>query len=285
DIFEKVLGPNHPDVATSLHNLAELYRAQGAYARAEPLYARSLDIFEKALEPNHPYVATSLNNLAKLYQAQGAYAKAERLLARAADIREQQLGTDLERLSEPRKRALMALLQGNTESLVSFHADAVPRSEPALELALTTVLRRKGRIVDSLADSQTRLRAHLTPALQQQLDQLSHVRSELVGQLYAPAGPSAAAAAHRDAIGALRTRMDELEAALSAASDEFRAQVDPVTVVAVQAEIPADAALVEFVRYHRFDARQPQVWQEERYVAYLLTRQGPPRWVALGEAK
>src|SRR5262249_7520008 len=154
-----------------------------------------------------------------------------------------------------------------TEGLVSFHADAVPRSEPALELALTTVLRRKGRIVDSLADSQTRLRAHLTPALQQQLDQLSQVRSDLVGQLYAPAGPPAAAAAQGEAIGALRTRLEGLESSLSVASDEFRTQVAPVTVAAVQAEIPADTALVEFVRYHRFDPRQPQPWQEERYVA------------------
>jgi len=285
DIREKALGSKHSEVAQSLSNLAVLYQAQGAYAKAEPLHARALDISEKALGPHHPDVAQSLNNLAVLYWAQRAYAHAEPLLARAADIEEQQLRTELERLSEPRKRALMALLQGETESRVSFHADVVPSSETALELALTTVLRRKGRIVDSLADSQTRLRAHLTPALQQQLDQLSHVRSELVDQLYAPAGPPTGAAAHRDAIKALRTRMDELEAALSAASDEFRTQVAPVTVAAVQAEIPADAALVEFVRYQRFDPRQPQVWQEERYVAYLLTRQGPPRWVALGEAQ
>src|SRR6185295_12837634 len=206
------------------------YQAQGAYVQAEQLYARALAIFEQALGPDHPLVATSLNNLAGLYQAQGAYTKVEPLLARAANIAERRLRTELERLSEPRKRALMALLQGNTESLVSFHADAVPSSEPALELALMTVLRRKGRIVDSLVDSQTRLRAHLTPALQQQLDQLSHVRSELVGQLYASGGPPAAAATHRDTVAALHTRIDELEAALSAASDEFRTQAAPVTV-------------------------------------------------------
>src|SRR5262249_8612850 len=248
DIRERALGLHHPDVAQSLNNLAEFYRAQGAYAKAEPLYVRAYDIFEKTLEPNHPDIAHNLNNLALLYQAQGEYARAEPLYARAADIAELQLRTELERLSGPRKRALMALLQGDTESLVSFHADAIPSSVPALELALTTVLRRKGRIVDSLADSQTRLRAHLTPALQQQLDQLSHVRSDRADQLYPPAGPPAAAAGHRDAIAALRTRMDELEAALSTASDEFRTQVAPVTVAAVQAEIPADAALVEFVR-------------------------------------
>ena len=43
-------------------------RAQGQYAKAEPLYQRSLAIWEKALGPDHPEVATSLNNLAVLYR-------------------------------------------------------------------------------------------------------------------------------------------------------------------------------------------------------------------------
>jgi tetratricopeptide (TPR) repeat protein len=275
-LLEKALGPNHPNVADSLNTLAVLYQAQGAYTRAERLLIRALDIREKALGPHHPTVATNLNNLAVLCWTHGAYAQAKPLLARAADIAEQQLRTMLARLSESRKRDLMALLQGDTDRLVSFHADATPNDSPALELALTTVLRRKGRIVDSVADSQTRLRAHLTPALQQQLDQLSHVRSELVGRLYAPAGPPAAAAVHRDEMASLRVRMDKLEAQLSAVSDEFRTEVAPVTMAAVQAEIPADAALVEFVRYHRFVPGLPQPWQDERYVAYLLTRQGHP---------
>ena len=41
---------------------------QGQYAKAEPLYQRSLAIREKALGPEHPDVATSLNNLAGLYR-------------------------------------------------------------------------------------------------------------------------------------------------------------------------------------------------------------------------
>ena len=51
----------------SLNNLALLYRAQGQYAKAEPLYQRALGIREKALGPEHPDVARSLNNLAVLY--------------------------------------------------------------------------------------------------------------------------------------------------------------------------------------------------------------------------
>jgi len=67
----------HPDVAQSLNNLAGLYRAQGAYPKAEPLFVRALAIREKALGPMHPLVANTLNNLARLYQAQGASPKAE----------------------------------------------------------------------------------------------------------------------------------------------------------------------------------------------------------------
>ncbi len=73
-IKEKVLGPEHPNVATGLNNLALLYDDQGRYAAAEPLYKRSLVIFEKALGPEHPGVATGLNNLASLYHDQGRYA-------------------------------------------------------------------------------------------------------------------------------------------------------------------------------------------------------------------
>ncbi len=65
-IYEKVLGPNHLDVATSLNTLAFFYDKQGRYADAEPLYKRALAIREKALGPDHPDVALLLNNLALL---------------------------------------------------------------------------------------------------------------------------------------------------------------------------------------------------------------------------
>jgi CHAT domain-containing protein/Tfp pilus assembly protein PilF len=93
-IWEKVLGPEHPDVASSLNNLAELYRAQGNYSQAEPLYQRSLVIKEKVLGPEHPNVASSLNNLANLYQAQGNYSQAEPLYQRSLAIWEKVLGKE-----------------------------------------------------------------------------------------------------------------------------------------------------------------------------------------------
>ncbi len=45
---EKALGSDHPNVASSLNNLAALYQAKGEYGRAEPLYQRALAIWEKS---------------------------------------------------------------------------------------------------------------------------------------------------------------------------------------------------------------------------------------------
>jgi tetratricopeptide (TPR) repeat protein/formylglycine-generating enzyme required for sulfatase activity len=282
DIREKALGRMHSDVAKSVDNLASLYQAQGVYAKAEPLYVRALEINEKALGAMPSNVAKNLNNLASLYQAQGAYAKAEPLVERAADIQEDQLRHELAPLSESRKRALMMLLQEDTEGVVSLQADAMPANSQALELALTTVLRRKGRVLDSLAENQASLLAHLSPALRGTFQQLSDADTELSVQLRAPFDPHKAMN-RTAAIADLRAHIDDLQATLNAASAELRVRSELVTVAKIQAALPHGAALVEFVRYHRFDPRTVPARQEAHYVAYLLSRQGP-QWVALGEA-
>ncbi len=58
-------------MALSLNNLANLYRSQGRYTEAEPLYLQALDLRKRLLGDNHPLVALSLNNLALLYDSQG----------------------------------------------------------------------------------------------------------------------------------------------------------------------------------------------------------------------
>ena len=44
EIVRRERGPEDPDTATSLNNLAELYRVMGNYAKAEPLYQEALRI-------------------------------------------------------------------------------------------------------------------------------------------------------------------------------------------------------------------------------------------------
>jgi tetratricopeptide (TPR) repeat protein len=87
-----MLGPEHPATAASLNNLSELYRAQGKYEEAEPLYRRAMTIRQKTLGPEHPDTAQSLSNLALLYRFQGKYAEAEALYKRSLEIYEKAVG-------------------------------------------------------------------------------------------------------------------------------------------------------------------------------------------------
>ena len=94
-IPEKALGPDHPDTATNLNNLAELYRAQVQVCGGRAaLHKRALAIREKAFSADHPVTATSLNGLAYLYELQGRYAEAAPLYKRALAIREKAFGAD-----------------------------------------------------------------------------------------------------------------------------------------------------------------------------------------------
>ena len=67
--------------------MAELHRVQGQYAKAEPLYKRTLDIMEKALGPNHPTMANALENYASLLRKTRRASEAAKMEARAGAIR------------------------------------------------------------------------------------------------------------------------------------------------------------------------------------------------------
>ena len=87
EIREKVWGPDHPYVATSLNNLAMLYVAQGDYVQAEPLFKRALAINEKVLGRDHLEVAAVLFNCASLYRLMERYKEADAMEKKAEEIR------------------------------------------------------------------------------------------------------------------------------------------------------------------------------------------------------
>src|SRR5579859_1056531 len=91
-IREQYLGPEHPETATIVHNLAILQRDTSNFVEAEQLYQRALAIREQHLGPEHPDTANAYSNLANLYLAQKRYREAEPLYRRALAIREHLYG-------------------------------------------------------------------------------------------------------------------------------------------------------------------------------------------------
>jgi tetratricopeptide (TPR) repeat protein len=93
-IRKKALGPEHPDTANSLNNLAFLYSRIGDYANAEPLFQEAVQLNKKLLGRDHPDTARSLLNQGVLYSQMGDYARAEPLYQEALQINQKALGPD-----------------------------------------------------------------------------------------------------------------------------------------------------------------------------------------------
>ena len=91
-IDEQSFGPDHPQVAICLNNLAQLLQTTNRLSEAEPLLRRALEIDEQSFGPDHPEVATDLNNLAQLLQATNRLSEVEPLMRRALTIFEQSFG-------------------------------------------------------------------------------------------------------------------------------------------------------------------------------------------------
>jgi tetratricopeptide (TPR) repeat protein len=284
-IREKALGPEHPDTAIALNNLALLYQAIGAYAKAEPLDQRALAINENALGPKHPDTAIALNNLAGLYQATGAHAKAELLLERAQSIDEINTARFLLSGDEARKRAYLQRRRGDADGNASFSLEvADPRAKA---LGLTAVLQYKGRVLDAMAGSVALLRRSIDPRDQGLFDELAAVAQQLSTLTFRRPG-NLSAQAYRERLDTLAREQERLEGELAARSAAFRQAVTPVTLEGVRQGVPADAVLIEWFRYQPFDPKakdEKARWGAPRYVAYVLRHDGEPAAIDLGAAQ
>ena len=59
-VLEEIVGPEHPDVATALGNIAMDLNRMGRYSEAEAFLRRSLAINEKIHGPDHRSLGWSL---------------------------------------------------------------------------------------------------------------------------------------------------------------------------------------------------------------------------------
>ena len=85
----------------------------------------------------------------------------------------------------------------------------------------------------------------------------------------------------------MKEKAKEIEGKIGVRSAEFRSLSQPITLEGIQKLIPADAALVEIVRYQPFNPKAPenQRFGNPRYAVYILYPNGDIKAKDLGEAK
>jgi CHAT domain-containing protein len=281
-IKEKTLGPENPYIALSLNALATIHFRKGDYVNAEQLYQRALAIREKILPPEHFLIGESLYCLGALYAAKGDIARAITFLSRTNGVLESNYALQLAIGSERQKVAYLAPVSKLTNLTLTLQSEAAPNDAQALNLAFENLLLWKGRALDAMTDTISTLRRHATPDDQVLFNKLTTARSKLASfklKETSAADPDT----YRTRVKDLEDEIDELEAKLSSRSIEFRAQTQPVSLSVVQTALPANSALIEFAFYKSLDLKTEKS-KSARYLAYVLTAQGQPKWVELGEA-
>ena len=67
-VFSKATLPSdHPDLATSLNNIAAVYHGMKEYSKVLTFYERALGIRQAILPSDHPHLASSYGNIIVVY--------------------------------------------------------------------------------------------------------------------------------------------------------------------------------------------------------------------------
>jgi CHAT domain-containing protein/Tfp pilus assembly protein PilF len=283
EFHEENLGSDSPATASSMYFLAWVYYVTGRYDEAEFLLLSALNIYTKKLEYNDTNINLVLKHLGLLYWKKENTKKAIDYLDRSLEIEEVNLTKQLLAIgSERQKQDYFQTITNSTDAVISLNLQTAPTNPEAGQLALQTILRRKGRILDAVTDNIQLLRENLNPQNQRLLDDLSDKRTELAAAIFNP--PETITDTYRQRIATLKGEADRLETQLARASDEFRIETEPVTIESIQTLIPTDATLIEIIQYRPFNP-QTDEFADPHYAAYLLPPNGNPTWLNLGPAE
>ena len=118
DIQQAALGPNHPDVASTLASLGGYYLRRRDFERATSTYRQALAIFPRPQDRRRPVAITILNDLAAVLTVLNSHAEAEALQREAIEIGREVLGPETIAVANLENSL------GTTQAFMGRHADA-----------------------------------------------------------------------------------------------------------------------------------------------------------------
>ncbi|MCC3427626.1 MAG: CHAT domain-containing protein [Microcoleus sp. PH2017_01_SCD_O_A] len=339
-MWQRLFSDDHPDLAKSLNNLASLYRSQGRYRDAEPLYRQALEMWQRLFKGDHPDVATSLNNLAELYDFQGLYPEAEPLYEQALEIYQRlftgahpdvllslnNLGLLLAAMHRPKaafekmheaiemddrlirlnfafsseQERLKSIKNSrvNFDAFLSLVSQYFSNSPEQVQKALDVVLKRKSMTAAALAAFNFAIHSQRYSHLKPEFNRLRSLQEQLYHRINNPPLPDiekpievyhTRLGEYQKDIAELEQQSQQLEKELATQVPEIQLEHQTVDRRAVALELPANAVLVEYVRFDRYDFTAPEGknWKSAEYWAFILLAEDSDavQMISLGEAQ
>lgn len=153
-IEERRLGPDHPDIAPRLRDLATILRSGRQLAEAEELYRRLIAIDQERQNPDLSALSADLTQFAGCLRAAGRLAEAEQIARQALEIAQQASGQE-----HPKVAIAMHHLAGVLEAAhrpreaENFYRRALNLEERAFGLSHPRLANRLYHLAHLLADT------------------------------------------------------------------------------------------------------------------------------------
>ncbi|HOW67324.1 MAG TPA: CHAT domain-containing protein [Candidatus Paceibacterota bacterium] len=313
--FERVFGRNHLKVAECLSGLGIVHEFMQQPAQARPLLDEAVRILERhSTGTAKALLSDALHHLSVVLAELGDLPAAEATQERALQIRAAQpsafnrqtlndwgnlarlklaLGKKDEAVAcANRQRQIWEALVDNLSVFTSesqrfqlFSWESRPHvlaTLGAAEPLAEHILRTKALVLDSLMEDRARVRASADPSMEELLTRIHRQKCRIAGLALSDLGQdgkTTAAAERKRLQDQVEGWESQMARAVTGLGKTRRALA--VTVDEVRRSLPADTALVDFLRYeHILNHNQ----SEPHYGAMVVTRAYPPRWVTLGLA-
>ena len=298
EMWQRIFKGDHPDVATSLNNLAELYDFQGLYPESEPLYEQALEIYQRLFTGAHPNVAISFTNLGLLLAATNRPKASLKKMHEAIEMDDRLIRSNFAFSSEQERLKSIKNSRVNFDAFLSLVSQYFSNSPEQVQKALDVVLKRKSMTAAALAAFNFAIHSQRYSHLKPQFNRLRSLQEQLFHctknfPLQDAATPiedyRIRLGEYQKDIAQLEQQCQQLEKELATQVPEIQLEHQTVDRRAVALALPANAVLVEYVGFNRYDFTAPEGknWKSAEYWAFILPAENPDavQMISLGEAQ
>ncbi len=283
------LGSEHLITLTAQVYLGRLSVLLGNYTRAEQIFSESRGIAQTRWGPNHPLYCSATLQLGIVQSIGQQRERALETLFQACANQTEGLVRIARAFPESFTLGFLKTLQEQTAILFSFIEQHMPDSGIAAEIGFQMALQRKAVAYEASLKSQERMLEQAYPETAALFDTLKNARVELaqrtLGEWTQKEEPQAQQARMRE----LETEIHRLEGTINRQIprkiDSFFS-FEHATTQSIQEGLNKGEILVDFLCYpfYELTATGP-VEKEDRYMAFVLGKQGTISMVFLGSAQ
>jgi CHAT domain-containing protein/tetratricopeptide (TPR) repeat protein len=288
DIWWTTVGENNPDHADALIRMAWVARALGRYQDAENVTRRALNVYQQTAPEAHARLAEAHRILTGICAATDRAQEALAHMQELALAGDRQIGQVLSIGTENQRLSAASSVLSDLYLFISLalsDQNAVPK-------AFDLVLRRKAIDAEALAAQRDSILAGRNSSLEPQFRELGALRMQIARKTLAGPGPEGPDT-HQKLLKEWKARQESLESELAQKVPEMdlEQKLHKADHQAVAEALPDGSALIEFVRFGKFDfkaipAKGDSYWKPARYLAFILLARQPDKveMIDLGEA-